>query len=262
MEFSIRGGMLALALVTLLAGRAEAQGQAEEAPAPQEPADDAADTNDAEGQALFQAGRHAFDDGRFTEALELFERAQARSGRSALYYNVALAADRAGLEERALEAYEAFVEGDPENPRVRMVSARIEVLRQQLAERADRGEETSDENADPQGTDPVETPSEGGGRVWSYVLLGAGVALGAAATGVWLRARSDFDDLDETCAPDCADADVDAVERKVRWTNGLMFSGIAVGVGAVLAFVLEGRSTQVDAEVSRNHLQVGVRHAF
>jgi len=60
-------------------------------------------------RGLFEEGRRAFDEGRFSQALERFEEAYALSGRPELLYNVGLAADRLRDDARALEAFEGYL---------------------------------------------------------------------------------------------------------------------------------------------------------
>ena len=72
----------------------------------------------------------AFEDGRFADALGYFERSYELSRRPALLYNIGTAADRIRQNERALEAFEAYLEAVPDAPDRRSVEARIEVLHQ------------------------------------------------------------------------------------------------------------------------------------
>jgi len=84
---------------------------------------------DAEARLLFRAGRSAFEDERYTEALEHFRGAYRLSGRAELLYNVGESADRAGLIDDAVTAFEAFLAADPEATRRREVEARLRNLR-------------------------------------------------------------------------------------------------------------------------------------
>ncbi len=68
---------------------------------------------DAEARALYEAGRAAFDAGRYEDALGHFRGAYERSRRAELLYNVGLTADRLRLDETALESYEKFLDSVP-----------------------------------------------------------------------------------------------------------------------------------------------------
>ncbi|MBK6580146.1 MAG: tetratricopeptide repeat protein [Sandaracinaceae bacterium] len=89
--------------------------------------------NEEEARALFIAGRSAFDQGRFEEALSHFKRSYELSGRPELLYNIGTAADRVGRLEEAITAFRSYLEGSPDSPRRPQIEARLEVLDQQLA---------------------------------------------------------------------------------------------------------------------------------
>jgi len=81
----------------------------------------------------FKDGRVAFEAGRFAEALERFEHAYSLSGRSELLFNIGIAADRIREDDRALEAFEQYLEETPDSPHRKQVEQRVIALRQALA---------------------------------------------------------------------------------------------------------------------------------
>lgn len=84
---------------------------------------------DAEARALFEAGRTAFDAGRYEDALQHFQGAYRRSQRPQLLFNVAVAADRAGRVVDAIGAYEKFLESVPDDTQRPWIEARLVELR-------------------------------------------------------------------------------------------------------------------------------------
>lgn len=79
-------------------------------------------------------------------------------------------------------------------------------------------------------------PSSRGGVPVSAVVIGA---LGLASVGTFaffhLSAKGDVDDLRRTCAPDCPQDEVDAVNRKVIVANVALGAGVvALGVATYL----------------------------
>ena len=108
---------------------------------------------DDEARALFNAGRVAFDDARYADALGHFRRAHELSGRTELLYNIGLAADRLRRDEEALEAFEAYLRELPDSPRSDDIRARVEILRETLARHA---------SETPEPTATVEPPSDDG----------------------------------------------------------------------------------------------------
>lgn len=84
---------------------------------------------DAEARALFEAGRLAFDAGRYEDALQHFQGAYRRSQRPQLLFNVGVAADRAGRVAEAIAAYEKFLESVPEDAQRPWIETRLGELR-------------------------------------------------------------------------------------------------------------------------------------
>ncbi len=161
------------------------------AEAAHEPADAA---RDAEGRGLFEAGRAAFTDGRYDDALRYFDRAYALTHRSELLYNIGSANDRLRRDAEALVAFEQYVREVPDAANAREVEARIRVLRESVAMDARDVSPTALPEADSTAvvTEQQETapaPSDGGpgivGEWWFWTILVA-VAAGAIVTGVVL----------------------------------------------------------------------------
>ena len=62
---------------------------------------------ETEARALFEAGRQAFTDGRFEDALQRFSQSYELSHRAELLFNIGQAADRLRRDAEALAAFEA-----------------------------------------------------------------------------------------------------------------------------------------------------------
>jgi tetratricopeptide (TPR) repeat protein len=140
-----RMGCIALALVCTLSASGAAQ-------------------RDEEGVAkgLFQAGKAAYDAGRYEEALSFFEQAYEHSGRPRMLYNIAQAADRARRDERAIEAFRGFLALLPDDPLRPEVEKRVAALEQALAERAAQASQVAAAISPAAVTDPApasETPA-------------------------------------------------------------------------------------------------------
>ncbi len=134
----------------------------------------AEDPRDQEARALFEAGRLAMGDGRYEDALTHFERAHALSQRPAMLFNIGTVAERLRLHERALSAYEQYLELLPEAENRPEVQRRIELLRADVERARDDAAAASSQKAS---EDERERP-----RWWkSYWLWGA---VGAVAVGV------------------------------------------------------------------------------
>ncbi len=151
-------------------------------------------SRDAEARGLFEAGRAAFTDGRFEDALRYFQQSHELSHRDELLYNIGSAADRLQREQEALAAFEGYVRGVPDAPNRREVEGRIRVLRARVErEAADAAAAAAARDAttapvyDPL-TDPSQQPQpdDGPGIVgeWWFWTIIVGVVAAGVLTGV------------------------------------------------------------------------------
>jgi tetratricopeptide (TPR) repeat protein len=146
---------------------------------------------DAEARSLFEAGRTAFDAGRFEPALDYFTRAYELSHRGALLFNVASAAERLRRDALALDAYRRYLVEVPDAPNRAFVQARVEFLTQTETEPTAAASPTPA----PAPVEPVSTAlvpdqpqdqagSENLAEAWwlwtivAVVVVGAGVGIG------------------------------------------------------------------------------------
>jgi hypothetical protein len=90
-----------------------------------------AQSNEAESRArtAFEWGRDAYDRGRFDEALKHFDYAYSLSGRAALLFNVARAAEGDQQLEKAVRTYDAYLAAMPNAENRAFVEARLAKLR-------------------------------------------------------------------------------------------------------------------------------------
>ncbi len=200
---------------------------------------------DEEARALFTAGSTAFDNARYEEALGYFQRAYELSHRSALLYNIGIAADRLRRDREALGAFEQFLEETPEHPRRRDVEVRVEVLRRAVADAEARGEAPSGEEPPPDGSaepggggqetlPPPDREGSGGGTpVVLPIALGAAGLAGVTAAILGVASADDcLTEEGGTCVE----------ERKPAWVPVAVYGGLGLAAvaGAVLWLVLGG----------------------
>ncbi len=108
-------------------------------------------SRDAEAFGLFEAAMAAFDDGRFEDAYEYFERSYALSGRPQLLFNLASTSERLRRDAEAVGYYERYLAAIPDAENRRFVEGRIAFLREAIARSAV-------ESPPPQVRDPVPVP--------------------------------------------------------------------------------------------------------
>ena len=121
-------------------------------------------------QVAYEEGRAAFAAGDFPAALQRFERAYMLDNAPTLIFNMARAAEEAGLAEKAVTYYELYLDRNPDGSDREEVERRVRVSRAML-ERERRA-------APP--PPPVGSSSARPALGWSLVGVGvAGVAVGA-----------------------------------------------------------------------------------
>lgn len=205
---------------------------------------------DEEARAIFQAGRIAYDQGRFQAALEHFERAYELSGRPELLYNIGTSADRLRMDERALEVFVAYLEALPNAPNAAVVRARIEVLQAEVerdrvaaeAEQANEGA-TSDESMVGETTvreaaaTPAAPSQEAEGPrtlATSFIIAGSILAAGGIGSGIWWLDRQNA--LDQCSGDRCTNTA--SIESERDWAARLTLGLAAFGVGGIVTGLL------------------------
>lgn len=87
-------------------------------------------SHDQEARSLYNAGRIAFNEGRFQNALDYFQRAYELSGRPGLLHNIGTTADRLRMDDLALQSFQQYLAEVPDAQNRSSVEARIVVLEQ------------------------------------------------------------------------------------------------------------------------------------
>ncbi len=225
---------ISLLSIVLMAGSLQAQ-----PPTP--------DSHDDEARGLFLAGRAAFDGGRYEEAMGHFERAYELSRRPGLLYNIGHTAQLMGTRDRAIEAFEQYLELNPEGDRRETVEARLAVLRRE-PDPAPDGQtdvvETPQDIPTEQAPDPVEAPSRAG----PIALVAGGAALaigGAVSLGLAASSANTVTDAPQGTPWSDVEGDHDAAVR--RRGIGIALAGVGVALAAVgmVWWMKTGSSTEV-----------------
>ncbi|WP_437940997.1 hypothetical protein [Sorangium sp. So ce341] len=92
------------------------------------------------------------------------------------------------------------------------------------------------------------------GLILPIALGGVAAGSGVAYAALGLSARADADRLRATCAPRCAEADVDAVRAKILGANIAFGVGVAALAGAVAALVLRRAEPGAPAATAAVHV--------
>jgi hypothetical protein len=205
-------------------------------------------------KALYQEAQEAFAAGRYAEAADLFYRAFAESHRPAFLWNAA-SSHRRQFEidrdpSRLRKAREVYLnysdltESSSEKQDARKAIAEID---QQLASAAPTTTTTTRTTAAPRR----------GAMVAGGVVLGIGVALGAAALGTGLSAGHDYDSLVASCGgnldrcPDGFQSTRDAGRELeiATWVLASVGAVAAITGAALLVVGVRNRATKESVSV-------------
>ncbi len=210
-------------------------------------------------EELFDNGRTLFAEGSYAAAATAFERAFELSGNLDMLYNAALAHDRAGEFEAAIDALDRYRALAPASERAalderkRSLQARLDKQREAAAARSpdtadDEPMYPGDTDGDDHDAAPPPAPApqvdRAAGRTvrpWAWSLLGAAGALGIVATALGSTSLGRSRAAREGCvgprdAPLCSAAvGPDAVASR-RLALGADI-GFAVAGAALVAFI-------------------------
>jgi len=203
--------------------------------------------SDGDARASFQLGQTAFEQGRYQDALVLFQQAYDLSGRAQLLYNIGQAADRVRDDQRALAAFERFLRDVPDSPQHVSTRARVDVLRAEIAEDEARESAAAEaavaREAAPVTVDaPLESTSSGPSATTGFVIAGVGAgALAVGATFLALGVRDRHAVEDASFGTSYASVR-DAYDRgPARVTVGAILVGVgAAGATVGMVFALRG----------------------
>lgn len=167
----------------------------------------ASSADDEVARGLFQAGKAAYQARKYADALGFFQQAHERSHRPELLFNIGQAAERLRQDEKALEAFRAYLTQVPGAPNRVDVEARIRQLEQWIAERneatapvapiavaptpaetAKRAHASKDDPAYTEGDDAAGAPVTT--QWWFWTGIGA-VVLGSTAAGLAIALGGD-----------------------------------------------------------------------
>jgi len=230
----VRSGLAALVLALIAPSPARGQ--------------DVSPEDHQEAQLHFELGRHHYDRGEFLEAAREFEAAIEVEPVPALYYNPYLAYRDAGDDERAAPPLRTYVQTLEPGPRRTRLEARLRVLEEEIASRADQADDAgSGEDAGAPRvagpTDASDADDGGGPSPAPWIVVGAGGALIVAAVVTGVLAMDERSTLDALCPTrsSCGDGFEDprgrgealAIATDALWITG----AAAVGAGLIWAIV-------------------------
>ena len=203
----------------------------------------AAGENMEQAKAYFGAGVDAYDQGKYEVALREFQHAHALSHSPALYFNMAACEEHMDhYQAAALLLRQYLIEKPDADDR-----ANVELRVKSLEERDERlhkiePEPTVKPNA---GVTPTATaPPAKAHLKYTWVMLGATAAVGAAAIGVGAYTVAHHSDLKNGCGNSvdgCTSSQINGLKSTAIATDVLIGVAAAAAVATVVFAVLETR---------------------
>ena len=213
----------------------------------------------AEARTLYQRGAQLYREGRYPQAVELFERAYVISAAKPLLFNIAQSYRLAGPSfcDRALHAYEAYLREDPQATNRDEVRQRIAEMRGCLQAAAahpapDSARLVSPVVAVPPAVVAVAPPPPAPlppphSHVWPRIAIGGGAAVLTAGAILYWRARVKFEDAQPTCP--CPAGTFSGWEAATTASYGLLALGAATAIAGLAWWALDRRAAQREAHV-------------
>ena len=212
----------------------------------------------AQAKRAFLAGRAAFSQKNWSEAVARYKEAYGITKDGLVMGQVALACEKAGDYERALKSIRVYRSALPQSDR-RSVDGLVTKYEKLIADGKSKhlllpGETPPAVAAlpplkvakDPAPNNPYKVPTDEPqvkkrGRFWTWIVLGGAGALAVSALVVGLSAQSKFDELKDSCGSNCSDDDVSSVRTRAVATDILWGTALAAGITAGVLFFVEGR---------------------
>ncbi len=194
-----------------------------------EPHEQAVDLND-EGERLFEKGQYA-------EAASRFEAGYAMEPNPTFLYNLALAREKNGEFEKALDALSRYREADPNAPDDVAIDARIQTLRELVVKiKAEKNRPPRPEPVAPKVRIEREPSVLDGYLPWVIAGVGsAGLVVGGVLGGLALKRQDDAvaEPVHAAALDLQAGAERLATGSTIAWVAG----GVLAAVGLTLAIV-------------------------
>ena len=203
----------------------------------------------AEAKRAFKAGQELLQMDRFADAVVEFKKAYEITKDGLVMGQIAVAFEKAGDYEAALEAVRIYREALPESdrgPADKLIKRYEKMISQGRSKKlvlptdTKEAEPDAEEDAEAFPAKQEEHAAAGGGkgRFWTWIAAGSAGALAVGALVVGLNAQSNYDDLESRCAPSCAASEVDSVKTRATVADVLWgFTAAAAITAGVLFFV-------------------------
>ncbi len=201
------------------------------------------DGNKEVARGYFQAGVALYDQGKYEEALNEFQRAQALSHNAELYFNMAACEEHMDHYQAAALLLKQYLLERPEAPDKENVKARVTAL-EQRDERLHRPDGTAPVVVEKPVEKPLPPPPPPKKKIGGFVALGVTAALGLTAIALGSYTAVHHGELKDGCGATvmgCSQSDIDGLKGAAIGTDVMIGLTAAAAVATVVVFVLEHR---------------------
>jgi tetratricopeptide (TPR) repeat protein len=230
-------------------------------------------------RAYFQAGVAFYDQGKYEQALNEFQRAQAMSHNAELYFNMAACEEHMDHYQAAAVFLRQYLLEKPTAPDKDNVMTRIKAL-EQREERVHRedgsvvGPSSVDElqkqqkeleqkyqRLQQQQKDEQEQKKKAAAKkpIGGFIALGVTAALGIGAIATGSYTVVSHNDLKKGCGATvdgCTSGDIDGLKGAAAGTDALIALTAAAAVATVIVFVLETRAHKKAQAAADQHAAI------
>ncbi len=221
------------------------------------------------GDDLFKQSAEHYKRGEFEQAAALLERAYELDPQPVLLYNLARAYENSGTWTKAIDAYERFLQEEPDAADRVAIKKRIAVLRKNMEEQeALRVLRENQRNGGPR---PLPEGSEEPGQkkysIAPWIIASVSAAAAATGLGLALRAQSLHNDaVDEPSFQEASSLQSRAV-RLFRTANGTLATSGALFIAGVTWLIVDRlkkreRNTTVSLSPAPGLVLATVDHRF
>jgi tetratricopeptide (TPR) repeat protein len=221
---------------------------------------------DESARPMFEMGRRAYEEGRYADALDAFQRVFVLTGHPAMLINIANSHARLGEPRRAAASLEQYLALVPDAPDRLLLEARISAL--YASQNTVPLVEVPASPAAAPAAEPLPPPSAASfpiesapaseshgllfGRTYTWLALGTSALLAGIGTAVWIDANQRFERLALTCGTSggCSDRQVQPITNGVTATNVLLVGSAVSLIATGFLFAIEGVHSRTEAQPS------------
>jgi len=214
----------------------------------------------AEAKEHVQAGTKLYNVQDYAKASEEYQAAYLLDPKPEYLYALAQSQRLSGDCDKAVRSYQAFIRAKPKADQIEKAQKNIDRCQEDIQARAAGQAPPPPEDIPPLPPAPPEPPPEekqvivvapppppAKSYVVGHLLVGGGVAIGAASTFLWLHGKGTINDLNSSPDYDtfgARKANIDSAKSQQTFGVLGMSAGVALIAGGIVYYALHSASTE------------------